>query len=74
VLRRDLWATFHRLADQGATLLISSHVMDEADRCDQLLLLREGEILAHGAPAELRERTQAASLDEAFLKLVEAAG
>jgi ABC-2 type transport system ATP-binding protein len=74
VLRRDLWATFHGLADRGATLLVSSHVMDEADRCDQLLLLREGDILAHGAPAELRERTQAASLDEAFLKLVEAAG
>jgi ABC-2 type transport system ATP-binding protein len=74
VLRRDLWATFHRLADRGATLLISSHVMDEADRCDQLLLLREGEILAAGAPVELRERTQAANLDEAFLTLVEAAG
>jgi ABC-2 type transport system ATP-binding protein len=74
VLRRDLWATFHALADGGATLLVSSHVMDEADRCDELLLLREGQILASGTPSELRDRTQAATLDEAFLKLVEAAG
>jgi ABC-2 type transport system ATP-binding protein len=72
VLRRDLWATFHALADGGTTLLVSSHVMDEADRCDELLLLREGKILAHGTPRELRDRTQAATLDEAFLKLVEA--
>jgi ABC-2 type transport system ATP-binding protein len=72
VLRRDLWATFHALADGGATLLVSSHVMDEADRCDELLLLREGQILAHCTPRALRDRTQAATLDEAFLKLVEA--
>ncbi len=74
VLRRDLWATFHDLAEGGATLLVSSHVMDEAERCDELLLLREGAILARGTPKALRERTQAANLDEAFLKLVEAAG
>jgi ABC-2 type transport system ATP-binding protein len=71
VLRRDLWDTFHRLAEAGATLLVSSHVMDEADRCDELLLLREGGILASGKPDELRERTQARDLDAAFLRLVE---
>jgi ABC-2 type transport system ATP-binding protein len=71
VLRRDLWRTFHQLAERGATLLVSSHVMDEAERCDELLLLREGQILASGTPAELKERTAAADLDEAFLKLVE---
>jgi ABC-2 type transport system ATP-binding protein len=71
VLRRDLWQTFHDLAERGATLLVSSHVMDEADRCDALLLLREGRILAAGTPAELRERTGAAALDDAFLRLVE---
>jgi ABC-2 type transport system ATP-binding protein len=72
VLRRDLWATFHALAEAGATLLVSSHVMDEADRCDELVLLREGAVLATGTPRELRERTGADNLDEAFLRLVEA--
>jgi ABC-2 type transport system ATP-binding protein len=71
VLRRDLWDTFHGLAERGAALLVSSHVMDEADRCDELLLLRNGEILATGTPDELRERTQARDLDDAFLRLVE---
>jgi ABC-2 type transport system ATP-binding protein len=71
VLRRDLWNSFHRLADEGATLLVSSHVMDEADRCDELLLLRNGEILATGTPDELRERTHTRDLDAAFLRLVE---
>ena len=73
VLRRDLWNTFHGLADAGATLLVSSHVMDEADRCDELLLLRNGNILAAGTPDELRERTQTGDLDAAFLKLIEEA-
>jgi len=71
VLRRDLWDTFHGLADQGAALLVSSHVMDEADRCDELLLMRSGEVLATGTPDELRERTQTRDLDAAFLRLVE---
>ncbi len=71
VLRRDLWDTFHRLAESGATLLVSSHVMDEADRCDELLLMRSGEVLATGTPDELRERTQTRDLDDAFLRLVE---
>jgi ABC-2 type transport system ATP-binding protein len=72
VLRRDLWDTFHRLAAQGATLLVSSHVMDEAERCDDLLLMRAGEIVAHGPPQELREQTQRDDLEEAFLVLAEA--
>jgi ABC-2 type transport system ATP-binding protein len=71
VLRRDLWQTFRRLAATGATLLVSSHVMDEADRCDRLLLLREGAILADETPGSLRERTGCDSLDDAFLALVE---
>ena len=71
VLRRDLWELFHRLAAQGATLLVSSHVMDEADRCDALLLLRNGRLLAEGTPAELRARTGEHDLDAAFLRLVE---
>jgi ABC-2 type transport system ATP-binding protein len=71
VLRRELWNTFHELADAGATLLVSSHVMDEADRCDELLLLREGQIVASGKPEALRARTGATDLGEAFLRLVE---
>jgi ABC-2 type transport system ATP-binding protein len=71
VLRRDLWATFRRLADEGAALLVSSHVMDEAGYCDELVLLRDGAILAHGAPGELRARTQTDDLAEAFLRLIE---
>jgi ABC-2 type transport system ATP-binding protein len=73
VLRRDLWDAFARLAEGGATLLVSSHVMDEARRCDSLLLLREGRLLAAESPEELLERTGAADLDEAFLALVESA-
>jgi ABC-2 type transport system ATP-binding protein len=71
VLRRDLWELFHRLADGGATLLVSSHVMDEAERCDRLLLLHRGGLLADATPHELRRRTGASSLDEAFLRLAE---
>ena len=73
VLRRELWRLFHELAADGKTLLVSSHVMDEADRCDGLLLLRDGALLAEGSPAELRSRTGARDLDEAFLRLVERA-
>jgi ABC-2 type transport system ATP-binding protein len=71
VLRRDLWNTFHRLADEGATLLVSSHVMDEAERCDELLMIREGSIVAQGEPDELRRRTGSDDLEEVFLVLVE---
>jgi ABC-2 type transport system ATP-binding protein len=73
VLRRDLWNTFHRLAAAGATLLVSSHVMDEADRCDDLLLLREGRIVAAETPDALRARTGKPDLEAAFLALAEAA-
>ena len=71
LLRRDLWDLFHRLADQGVTFLVSSHVMDEADRCDELLLLREGTLIARGTPDELRERTGVTGLDDVFLRLIE---
>jgi ABC-2 type transport system ATP-binding protein len=71
VLRRDLWATFHELAAAGATLLVSSHVMDEAERCDELVLAREGRIVAADPPATLLERTGAGDLEAAFLALAE---
>jgi ABC-2 type transport system ATP-binding protein len=71
VLRRDLWETFHRLADGGAALLVSSHVMDEAGRCDDLLLMRAGRIVASGPPDELRRRTGQQDLEAAFLAVAE---
>ncbi|QSR29499.1 multidrug ABC transporter ATP-binding protein [Nocardioides sp. S5] len=74
VLRRDLWALFHRIADGGAAVLVSSHVMDEADRSDRLLLMREGRIIADGSPEEIRRRTGAADIEQAFLRLVEDRG
>lgn len=70
VLRMELWGLFRRLAESGTTLLVSSHVMDEATRCDRLLLLRDGEILADETPAGLLERTGAADADAAFLALI----
>lgn len=74
VLRRDLWDLFHRLAaDRGTTLLVSSHVMDEAERCHRLLLMRDGRILAEGTPEALRTRTHRDTVEEAFLHLVDTA-
>ncbi|WP_240119934.1 MULTISPECIES: ABC transporter ATP-binding protein [unclassified Streptomyces] len=74
VLRRDLWSLFHDIADRrGATLLISSHVMDEAERCHRLLLMREGEILADDTPDALRTRTHSDTVEAAFLHLVDEA-
>lgn len=73
VLRRDLWNLFHRLADErGTTLLVSSHVMDEAERCRRLLLMRAGRVLADDTPEELRRRTGSATVEDAFLRLVDA--
>ena len=73
VLRRDLWALFHRLADAGTAVLVSSHVMDEADRCDRLLLMREGRVLADGTPEEIRQRSGSPDIEAAFLRIVEGA-
>ncbi|HWM40565.1 MAG TPA: ABC transporter ATP-binding protein [Streptomyces sp.] len=74
VLRRDLWDLFHRLAaERGTTLLISSHVMDEADRCQNLLLMRSGRLLAADSPDALRAHTHTASIEDAFLHLVDEA-
>ena len=70
VLRQQLWQLFHRLADAGSAVFVSSHVMDEADRCDRLLLMREGTIIADGSPAEIREHTGSADIETAFLALV----
>ena len=68
--REDLWNAFQDLAAQGATLLVSSHVMDEAFRCGSVLLMRDGRLLAATTAPELLERTGAATLDEAFLAVI----
>lgn len=73
VLRRALWGTFSDLASRGAGVLVSTHVMDEAERCDRIALLREGCVLAAGTPAELLERTGADSVEGAFLALIDEA-
>lgn len=71
VLRAELWAKFHELAAGGTTLVVSSHVMDEANRCDRLILIREGRIIADDAPAVIRQGSD--DLEEAFLRLVQKA-
>ncbi|MFI0405509.1 ABC transporter ATP-binding protein [Actinomadura sp. 3N508] len=70
VLRQELWELFRGLADRGVTLVVSSHVMDEAGRTDRLLLMREGRLLADGTPDGLRTRTGAPDLEGAFLQLI----
>jgi ABC-2 type transport system ATP-binding protein len=73
ILRRDLWRTFHSLAEQGAAVLVSTHVMDEAERCDDLILMRDGSVVAAASPEQLREKTRTPDLESAFLALAEAA-
>jgi len=73
LLREHLWKLFRGLAAEGRTMLISSHVMDEAEKCDDLLLLRDGKVLSHGSKHELLQKTKASTVEAAFLKLVEGA-
>ena len=74
VLRRELWELFSDLAGGGTTLLVSSHVMDEAARCESLLLMRDGRLLAEGSPGQLMETTSSHTVEEAFLTLIEERG
>jgi ABC-2 type transport system ATP-binding protein len=71
VLRRDLWLLFQELAAGGRTLLVSSHVMDEAGRCDRVLLMRDGELIANATPDELRSTAGTPDLEQAFLVIAE---
>jgi ABC-2 type transport system ATP-binding protein len=70
VLREELWSTFHGLADAGAAVLVSSHVMDEAERCDRLLLMRDGVIIADGSPTAIKEKAGVDDIEQAFLTIV----
>lgn len=72
VLRESLWNLFTQLASQGTTLIISSHSMDEASRCDDLVLIRDGEVIAHSSPKDLLTNTRSSSVEQGFLKLVQA--
>lgn len=70
MLREDLWRLFHELAGAGAAVLVSSHVMDESERCDRLLLMRDGAVIADGSPAEVKAASGTATIEGAFLSLV----
>ena len=72
VLREELWRKFRELAASGVTLLVSSHVMDEAGRCDRLILIREGRIIADDTVDAVRRAADTHDLDEAFLRLIRA--
>jgi ABC-2 type transport system ATP-binding protein len=69
LLRVQFWSHFRALADAGTTIVVSSHVMDEADRCDELLFVRSGRITARGSGAEIRARAGTPDLEQAFLRL-----
>ncbi len=68
-LRASFWTHFRTLADGGTSILVSSHVMDEAERCDRLGLIREGVLLTEGTASSLRAETGAVTLEDAFLRL-----
>lgn len=70
VLREQLWQLFHQLCDQGTTIIISSHVMDEAERCDYLALIRDGQVVAQGTPVKLKQQTGTDTIEASFLQLV----
>lgn len=69
LLRRDIWNELDIMRQNGTTILVTTHVMDEADRCQKLAMMREGQILTTGSPEEIKQRYQAASIEDAFLKL-----
>ncbi len=70
VLRAQLWSQFHELAAAGTTLVVSSHVMDEAERCDELVLMREGRVIAQGTPGGIKKQTGTDSIEKAFIELI----
>jgi len=69
LIRAELWATFHALAADGVSLIVSTHVMEEADRCDHLLLMRDGVIIATGSPNEIRRQGRSSTLEGAFTEI-----
>ena len=68
VLREQFWAEFRRLKAKGRAILVTTHVMDEAEKCDRLILLRDGTILEDGSPEELKQKTPQGTLEAVFLE------
>lgn len=69
ILRRQLWTMFRQMQDQGTTLIISSHVLDEAEHCDHLLVLRDGRLVAT-TPEHMKQQTHTATIEDAFLEIM----
>jgi ABC-2 type transport system ATP-binding protein len=67
VLRKSLWDELTRLSEQGTTIIVTTHVMDEADKCHRLGMIRDGKLIAVGTPEELKQQTRTRSIEEAFL-------
>lgn len=67
VLRQSIWKAFYELKKNGTTIIVTTHVMDEADKCDRLGMIRDGRLIAVGTPAELKEKTNSTTIEEAFL-------
>lgn len=67
VLRQSIWKAFYELKKKGTTIIVTTHVMDEADKCDRLGMIRDGRLIAVGTPAELKEKTNSTTIEEAFL-------
>lgn len=67
VLRKKIWDAFYQLNEQGTTIIVTTHVMDEAEKCDRLGLMRDGSLIAVGTPSELKQHTNSATIEEAFL-------
>jgi ABC-2 type transport system ATP-binding protein len=67
VLRQSIWDSFYELKNKGKTLIVTTHVMDEAEKCDRLGLIRDGHLIAVGTPSQLKQQTNATTIEEAFL-------
>lgn len=67
VLRKSIWDSFYELKRKGTTIIVTTHVMDEAEKCDRLGMIRNGELIAVGSPEELKNNTNATSIEDAFL-------
>ncbi|MUT67431.1 ABC transporter ATP-binding protein [Paenibacillus sp. NEAU-GSW1] len=68
VLRQSIWGELRRLSKNGTTVLVTTHVMDEAEKCDHLGMIRDGRLIAIGSPEELKQESSSESLEQAFLK------